>query len=136
MIIFELICDKAHEFEAWFRDHLAFQSQMEQGLIQCPICGSCEVTQRLSTGGWIRNKQTERSPEKERGLLETLREFVEAHFEDVGPDFAKKALKMHYGVDEPRNIRGTSTEAEEKVLREEGIDFHKIPLALGESKLN
>jgi hypothetical protein len=35
---------------------------------------------------------------------------------------------MHYGVEEPRNIRGTTTEAEEKMLRDEGIQFIKIPL--------
>ena len=34
---------------------------------------------------------------------------------------------MHYGVTEPRNIRGVSTEKEEEILREEGIQFIKYP---------
>jgi hypothetical protein len=37
-------------------------------------------------------------------------------------------LKMHYGVAEQRNIRGTSSPEEEKTLKEEGIEFIKIPI--------
>jgi hypothetical protein len=55
-------------------------------------------------------------------------DYVEKNFDDVGCDFAKEALKIHYGVEEPRNIRGVSTKAEEKMLKEEGIDFVKIPM--------
>ncbi|MGD9072079.1 MAG: DUF1178 family protein, partial [Desulfobacterales bacterium] len=43
-------------------------------------------------------------------------------------DFTKEALKMHYGVTEQRNIRGTSSPEEEKILKEEGIEFIKIPI--------
>ena len=45
----------------------------------------------------------------------------------MGTEFAKEALKMHYGVTDQRNIRGTSTTDEEKILKEEGVEFHKIP---------
>ena len=55
-------------------------------------------------------------------------DYVEKNFDDVGCDFAKEALKIHYGVEEPRNIRGVSTKEEEKMLKEEGIDFVKIPM--------
>ena len=58
-----------------------------------------------------------------------MAEFVEKNFEDVGADFTKEALKIHYGVTEPRNIRGVSTPEEEKTLKEEGIEFLKIPVA-------
>jgi len=53
------------------------------------------------------------------------------NFEDVGPQFAKEALKIHYGASEARNIRGVSTAEEEKMLKEEGVDFFKVgaPLA-------
>ena len=42
----------------------------------------------------------------------------------------KEALKIHYGATEPRNIRGVSTPAEEEILKEEGIEFFKIPTTL------
>jgi hypothetical protein len=35
---------------------------------------------------------------------------------------------MHYDVTDKRNIRGTTTLDEEKMLRKEEIDFVKIPI--------
>ena len=64
----------------------------------------------------------------EYGMGKEIIDFVEKNFDDVGCDFAKEALKIHYGVEEPRNIRGISTKEEEKMLKEEGIDFVKIPM--------
>ena len=57
-------------------------------------------------------------------------EFVKKNFDDVGCDFAKEALKIHYGATEPRNIRGVSTKEEEKTLKEEGIQFFKVPMPM------
>jgi hypothetical protein len=53
---------------------------------------------------------------------------LEKNFEDVGANFSREALKMHYGVSEKRNIKGTSTKAEEEVLEKEGIKFFKVPV--------
>ncbi len=61
-------------------------------------------------------------------------EFVEKNFDNVGPDFSKEALKIHYGVSEPRNIRGSSTPEEERTLKDEGIEFVKIPVPASESE--
>jgi hypothetical protein len=55
-------------------------------------------------------------------------EFLQNNFEDVGSKFAQEALKMHYDVTDKRNIRGTTTEDEEKMLKKEEIDFVKIPI--------
>ena len=57
-------------------------------------------------------------------------DFVEKNFDDVGCNFAKEALKMHYGTSEPRNIRGVSTHEEEKILKQEGIEFFKLPMSM------
>jgi hypothetical protein len=35
---------------------------------------------------------------------------------------------MHYGVSEPRNIRGVSTPTEEATLKAQGIHFFKFPV--------
>jgi hypothetical protein len=35
---------------------------------------------------------------------------------------------MHYGVTEPRNIRGVSTPKEEETMKAEGINFFKLPV--------
>ena len=129
MIIFQLQCETGHEFEGWFQDHDAFQDQMVRGLIQCPTCGSSSLTQCLSTGGIVRARDGGETPkDAQRAFVKALREVIVTHFEDVGVEFAKTALKMHYGVEDGRNIRGTTTEAEERMLKDEGVEFFKLPL--------
>ena len=59
-------------------------------------------------------------------------DYVENNFDNVGCDFSKEALKIHYGVTEPRNIRGVSTPEEEKVLKQEGIDYIKLPMPVSD----
>lgn len=132
MIIYDLICEQGHEFEGWFQDGPSFQEQLEQGLVQCPACGTSQVTQRLSTGGTIRGRgqgaAQAQAPRDTETLLRAIQTVVEKHFQNVGSDFAKVALRMQYGVEEPRNIRGTTTEAEEQMLRQEGVEFFKLAL--------
>lgn len=53
---------------------------------------------------------------------------VMAHTEDVGPQFAEEARKMHYGEKEERSIRGQATREETEALMEEGIDVVPLPL--------
>ena len=47
MIKYQLICDKSHEFEGWFGDSTAFESQQESGLLPCPVCRSADVRRAL-----------------------------------------------------------------------------------------
>jgi len=47
MIKYQLICDKSHEFEGWFGDSAAFESQQESGFLTCPVCGSADVRRAL-----------------------------------------------------------------------------------------
>ena len=60
--------------------------------------------------------------------LQLVREYLDRHFEDVGAEFYKEALKIHYGETEKRNIKGTATTEEEVILKEEGVQFLKIPI--------
>jgi hypothetical protein len=46
----------------------------------------------------------------------------------VGDRFAEVALKIHRGEESKRNIRGITTDKEEVTLREEGVEFVKIPV--------
>ena len=54
-------------------------------------------------------------------------QYIDKNFEDVGNKFAEVALKIHYGEEEKRNIKGTTTPQEEDNLKEEGVQFIKIP---------
>lgn len=134
MIAYDMQCAAGHVFEGWFEDRRAYLDQKKKGLIACPVCNTTSVARVPSTFA-IKSPRGPRLPRKtstpEADLKKIGKEvidFVEKNFDDVGCDFAKEALKIHYGVSEPRNIRGVSTKEEEKTLKKEGVQFIKIPM--------
>jgi len=137
MIVFDLECINGHAFEGWFQDKQEMETQQEQGLLQCPVCDTTSVVQKLHPIA-IRTsapaRQSESHQARQAGqeamaeLTERVVRFVEKNFEDVGPSFAAEALKMHYGACEHRNIRGTTTREEDKTLQKEGVPVLKIPI--------
>ena len=131
MIVYDLQCAKGHTFEGWFEDRNAYELQGRKKLIVCPICSDTSVvavpsTFSIKAGTTSSEKESGRAAD--RASVEKTLEFLENNFEDVGANFAPEALKMHYDVTEKRNIRGTSTEAEEETLKNEGIKFFKLPI--------
>ena len=131
MIAYDLQCVNGHAFEGWFEDSEAYQAQKKKKLIACPACDTTQVSRIPSTFAIKSSPIPKKESLEEENLKKVGKEivdFVEKNFDDVGCDFAKEALKIHYGVEEPRNIRGVSTKEEEKMLKEEGINFLKIPM--------
>lgn len=129
MVAFDLICSNGHLFECWFKDNASYEEQMAASMITCPICSDTKVV-RVFSPFMINRGGGERKKEEEI-LYQTsqiIQEYLDKHFENVGPEFAKEALKIHYGEAENRNIRGTATPAEEVILKEEGVRFIKIPI--------
>lgn len=47
MIKYALVCDKEHEFESWFSNSDAFDTQVKRGFVDCPHCGSLKVSKAL-----------------------------------------------------------------------------------------
>ena len=131
MIAYDLQCVNGHSFEGWFEDETSYLDQKNNGLVTCPLCDDTAVS-RIPSAFAIKSSSSgsgsKLSAEALANIGNQVAEYVEEHFDNVGADFAKEALKMHFGVSEPRNIRGTSTQEEEKTLQEEGIEFYKIPL--------
>lgn len=131
MISFDLRCANGHTFEGWFKDGASFEEQKKRNLIACPICNNKDIEKVPTTFGILSKSSGSReewATEVQANFFRQFVAFVEKNFEDVGPRFASEALKMHYGVTEKRNIRGSSTEEEEKMLKKEGIKFYKIPI--------
>jgi hypothetical protein len=135
MIAIDLKCSRDHYFEGWFANLDAFCQQRRDGEIQCPVCEDTLISRLLSPVAIRRHGDSlpESAPEAapEAGLAkkwQEIRTFLQEHFEEVGTDFAKEALKMHYGAAEKRNIKGVSTADEEKTLRDEGVEFFKVPV--------
>ena len=131
MIAYDLQCVNGHAFEGWFEDSEAYYSQKKRGLIACPVCNDTQVSRIPSTFSIKSSTIPQNISLQEKNLKKIGKEivdFIEKNFDDVGCDFAKEALKIHYGVEQPRNIRGVSTKEEEKMLTEEGVEFLKIPM--------
>ncbi|MGB5423280.1 MAG: DUF1178 family protein [Desulfobacterales bacterium] len=132
MIAYDLQCVNGHSFEGWFEDEKTFKDQEKKGLIACPVCDMTAVTRIPSTFAIKSSARSSPPSGSTAAQMEQLslriNDFIEKNFDNVGCDFAKEALKMHYGVTEQRNIRGTSSPEEEKTLKEEGIEFIKIPI--------
>lgn len=131
MIAYDIKCKSGHVFEGWFKDGDSFEGQKKKNMVSCPLCGSVKVKRIPSTFA-IGRKAEEVKKEKSvlpktTSLLE-LKKHIEKCYEDVGARFAEEALKIHNGEMEERNIRGTTTDEEEKELKEEGVPFVKIPI--------
>ncbi len=134
MIVFDLECMNGHSFEGWFEDSTAFAKQQENGQITCPVCNTAVIEQKLSPVA-VRTSSSSNMEARIRAnqtaiveFTEKITEFVEKNFEDVGSNFTKEALKMHYGAAERRNIRGITTAEDDKMLDNEGVPVIKFPL--------
>ena len=132
MIAFDLECSAGHQFEGWFESHHSYEEQSRKNMISCPYCNKTKVKKILSPVK-MKTRSAPRPPPGEenidyRRLAKEVVEYIQTNFEDLGPDFTTEALKIHYGVSEKRNIRGTASEEEEKVLADEGIEFFRFPM--------
>ena len=133
MIVFDLQCEKGHIFEGWFEDNQAYRAQKKKGLITCPSCNSTVVSKLPSTFAIKGSQSLTASMDNQidlKKMSNEISDYVTNNFDNVGCEFAKEALKMHYGVTESRNIRGVSTKEEEKLLSKEGVQFFKIPVGM------
>lgn len=139
MIAFDLICSNGHKFECWFKNNQTFDEQKAFGVIHCPYCSDNRVEKAISTFAIKKysepreeknqeKKEEKIAPQQAYQALQVITEYVNKNFEDVGLDFTKEALKIHWGETEKRNIKGMALPDEEQVLKEEGVPFLKIPV--------
>ncbi len=140
MIAFDLMCANGHTFEGWFDNLESFETQDAENLIICPLCENTDIKKILSP---VAMKTSSRSDQKFKNLpadyhnlAMEMANYIHNEFEDLGSGFAKEALKIHCGASEARNIRGTATKDEEKLLADEGVPFIKFPSANKESDKN
>lgn len=155
MIRFALRCQKGHEFEGWFRNGDTYDRQAKRGEVRCPDCGSAKVSKAIMAPsiarGGRRGADEPKAPEapapapaeaapapapdsgevhvagKLREALREMRQYIEKNAEYVGPRFADEARKMHKGEADERSIYGEASDAEAEELKEEGIEFGRIP---------
>jgi hypothetical protein len=136
VVVYNLSCDNAHEFEGWFASPEAFQHQHSGGHVFCPVCGSSAVA-KLPSAPYVNLPRTEPSketavtggPEFMARLRAKVIEYALKHTEDVGERFPEEARQIHYGEAPERAIRGQASRQEVEQLREEGIEVVALPVA-------
>jgi len=137
MIVFDLACPRGHIFEGWFDSNESFEEQNINGLVRCPVCDDSDIRKVLSPIA-VRKSQASVLPGQEaidyQRLAKEVVEYIKTNSEDVGAQFATEALKIHYGVAEKRSIRGSATADEEKTLKQEGVDFVKVPFPVSDDE--
>jgi hypothetical protein len=156
MIHYHLRCDQAHEFDGWFKDSAAFETQAGRGLLECPECGSAAVSRALMAPSVPRkgNARAEvvaapepsppavpqaaaapaqvavdpaRLPAQLRAMLQKLRAEVEKNCDYVGGNFAEEARRIHRGESDRRGIYGEASPEQAEALHEDGIEVARIP---------
>jgi hypothetical protein len=150
MILYDLICEKDHTFESWFRNSEAAQKVLKARQSPCPTCGSVKVRKapmapRIAKTGedapvHVAAPSGESAPalkqplenmaeamQKAAAALEELRTTIEQTFDHVGEKFPEEARRIHYGEAPERPIYGDATLEEAKELHEEGIKVAAIP---------
>jgi hypothetical protein len=153
MKVLNLRCSMQHDFEGWFASEEDFQSQRGRALVQCPMCGSDQVTKlpsapRLNLGASapklpapeaaaqtaaakVLDADPQEIGQRRRDLhaayLKAVRHVL-ANTEDVGDQFADQARRMHHGELQDRPIRGQTTREEAAALQEEGVPVMSLPI--------
>ena len=128
MIAYSLRCHRGHEFEGWFRDSTAFDTQSGSGHLNCPSCNSVRIEKAIMAPAVSGTKKNMRKDAKQMRQFATgLRKYVQENADYVGPKFAEEARRIHYGETPERHIYGEATHKEAKELIEEGVDVAPLP---------
>ena len=146
MIRYQLRCERDHDFESWFRDSAAYDSQRRRKLVACPACGSTAVEKAIMAPALGRaTREQEEAPvpaaadapgpvalvsEREqqlRELLRAVRRHVVENSDYVGEEFASLARRMHEGEVEQRSIHGEASPEEVRALIEDEIEVLPLP---------
>jgi len=146
MKVFNLQCSAHHLFEGWFASEEDYSSQVERGLLECPLCadktiqklpsaprlnfGAAQAPQAASSAGKQAVVTGDPAQALQAAYLQLARRIV-SETEDVGERFAEEARKIHYGETEERGTRGQASPAETEALMEEGIAVMPLPLPEG-----
>ena len=128
MMVLDLQCANEHFFEGWFANSETFYKQKGAGEIRCPVCEDNHIEMAFCAFGIKRHGDQKGDKVDPQATIQMIFDYIDKNFEDVGLDFAKEALKMHFGGAKKRNIKGNALPSEEKIMKEEGVPFFKIPI--------
>ena len=152
MIRYALRCEGDHNFESWFQDSAAFDTQVKRRLVSCPVCNSVKIEKAIMAPRIAGKKGRETAPpppapapasaatetaptpllmaqERElRAKIKELRDHIVKNADNVGERFPNEARKMHYGEIEHRPIYGDASPDEARALIDEGVEVSPLPV--------
>jgi hypothetical protein len=136
VVIYDLQCKHMHTFEGWFSSSDDLKSQLEKGMVSCPVCDDKNVQKIPTASKLVRssaNKEIKATAgkalryQKQQDFLRKVHTHIEENYEDVGTKFADQALKMHQGELEQKGIRGSATKDQVHELNKAGVEAVPIP---------
>ena len=153
MKVLDLHCRHNHAFEGWFGSEQDFQSQLQRGLLTCPLCGDAQVSKALSAPRinlGARETPAMASPQPDGATSSEVSEPAQvsmptaasvlqwarqaaAQAEDVGSQFADEARRIHRGDAPERAIKGQASADQTLQLLEEGVPVLPLPQAATET---
>ncbi|MEM8540367.1 MAG: DUF1178 family protein [Pseudomonadota bacterium] len=141
---FQLECKNNHAFEGWFRSNDDFEKQQKHGLLECPICGTHEVSKTLMAPSVATGRSKEKiavaagqaAQQQMMAKMMELAKEVKSKADNVGEKFPEEARKIHYGESEARAIYGKATTDEVSELVDEGVDILPLPDIPEDDKVN
>lgn len=148
-ILYQLRCDNQHLFEGWFPSIAQFESQKQQGLLRCPMCGIVAVDRAImspsvgkgkkeSSGKTTRSHRLKQLQQEIRSnsemmmgsrikdMMRNVRDIIKRECEFVGDRFVEEVKKCEQGKRDDL-FYGTPTKQESKQLIEEGVDLFVVP---------
>ena len=139
-------CSNQKEFDGWFQNIEAFEKQKNQGLINCPICGSDKIVKLLTTPSLKVTKKSKDNKNKINAspsvkdsflandnlknvsaILRTIKKEIQKNSTYVGKEFVSQVRSMKDGKIKDKPIYGHGSSKDIQELRDEGIDVVNIP---------
>ena len=143
MIVFDLRCSPAgHVFEAWFGSSPDYESQLQRGLVSCPLCGSERIEKavmapRVGAKGNQAKQDAGVQPvlasdpgamKEMLAAMAAVQKQMLASSAYVGESFTDEARAIHAGEAKARTIHGSATRKQTAALLREGIQIIPLPL--------
>lgn len=127
MIRYSLACVGEHEFEAWFSNSKAYDTQRKKKLVECPVCGSTEVRKQIMAPSVRSSDKAVPAEVAAAKAAAEIRQHIASTHDYVGEKFADEARAMYYGETEHRPVWGEVTPETAQELIEEGVPAMPLP---------
>ncbi|MDG1437608.1 MAG: DUF1178 family protein [Emcibacteraceae bacterium] len=102
MILFDIKCSDGHVFEAWFQNNDTYETQVENHLVECPLCGCSNVSKSLMAPSIPAKSNANKVGFEAVPIDEdSHRVMVSAHSPDdnqVSPEDVKRALDHMHNI--------------------------------------